>query len=301
MATIAFLLPFITLEYHLYVLSTAFIIAGVSIAWNIMGGFCGQVSFGHAAFFGVGAYVSAILSVDWNLPPILTVPIGTVAALILAGAIGIPCFRLRGAYFALAMLAIAEILRLVCINWVEVTHGPAGVYGIPPFSQVIGTSRRANYFIVLIILMVTVYISYLISKSRYGLAFRSILNDELSAEVSGVNTFKMKMLACIISAALTGLFGAIYAHYMYYIDPQTVFGIKYSLLPIATTLFGGINTVAGPLLGAVSLILLDEYVFRPIFPGLHEFIYGAVLLIVILFMPNGIAGSLKSIWSIKRK
>lgn len=287
-------------EYAVYVVNIAFLFACLTLAWNILA-YCGQISFGHAAYFGIGAYTSAILSMRFEINPWVTIFIGGITAMTFSTLIGFTCFRLRGPYFSLVTLAFAEILKIITLNLVNLTNGPLGLLGIPSFPTItvagitidFYTNRAANYYILMPSLLIAIYIMYRILSTRIGFAFSAIRENEDAAEILGVDTFKYKLLALLLSAFFTGLIGAIYAHIIHYIEPHFVFSLYFSAIPLVMSTFGGMLTLIGPVFGALTLYLTNELIFQPLFPTAHEIFYGITILLVILFMPRGILSWIK--------
>lgn len=284
--------------YYLQVFINAFFLASLALAWNLLGGHCGQISFGHAAFFGAGAYVSSLLAMRLGWSPFLTLVVAGLGGLALAPVVGIPCFRLRGPYFALAMLAYAEILRLLVVNLKSLTQGPVGLLSIPslPTVSVLGwkldfyADKAPNYYLLLLLVLGQVLVTYLVTSSNLGLALSAIANDEDAASAVGVDALKYKMVALSISGFFTALTGGLYAHYFRFLEPDQAFDVSWSILPIVASLFGGLHSVAGPAVGGVIIWLLDEFLFRGFLTRGHRLIFGALLILVIIFMPQGILG-----------
>jgi branched-chain amino acid transport system permease protein len=272
---------------HMLILSMLWIVLGV--AWNLLGGFTGQVSYGHAAFFGTGAYTTALLIKNgqaavhswWGIL------LGGLAAALLSMAIGWICFRLRGPYFSLSALALSEVLRLVALNWKDVTNGAEGILFLPAFND-----KRAYYYIVFVIAALTIFTIHRVMKSKLGFYFLAIREDQDAAESLGINTTKFKMLSLAISAFFTGVAGAFYMNYMGFIDPGIVFDLsKISIMMILVTMLGGAATLWGPALGAVIYILVSE-IFRVYVGSGHLVFFGMLIIVIILFFPNGIVGSI---------
>ncbi|HEY7914107.1 MAG TPA: branched-chain amino acid ABC transporter permease [Blastocatellia bacterium] len=275
-------------DKHILILILLYVTLGS--AWNILGGFTGQLSIGHAAFFGIGAYTAAIIARATTLSPWLALLLGPIIALPLALLIGKICFRLRGPYFTLATIAVGEVVRLVALNWRDFTGGAVGVV-IPP-SVFSGTDKLPYYFIILAIAVMTVSLCYYISRGRLGYFFMAIREDQETAEAIGIDTTKYKLVALGISATLTAMGGAFYANYFLFVDPTVVLPLALSVEIVLMAIIGGIGTVAGPVLGAVLLKLSSE-VFRNVFEQANLLIYGALLIVVILFIPDGLIGGLR--------
>jgi branched-chain amino acid transport system permease protein len=275
-------------DKHILILILLYVTLGS--AWNILGGFTGQLSIGHAAFFGIGAYTAAIIARATSLSPWLALLLGPVIALPLALLIGKICFRLRGPYFTLATIAVGEVVRLVALNWRDFTGGAVGVVIRP--SVFSGTDKIPYYFIILAIATMTVLLCYHISRGRLGYFFMAIREDQETAEAIGIDTTKYKLVALGFSATLTAMAGAFYANYFLFVDPTVVLPLALSVEIVLMAIIGGIGTVAGPVLGAVLLKLSSE-VFRNVFEQANLLIYGALLIVVILFIPDGLIGGLR--------
>jgi branched-chain amino acid transport system permease protein len=288
-AGILFPLLFASNAYLLNVATIVLIFAITGSSWNLLGGYAGQPSFGHAAFFGVGAYTFAVLFPNggpWTLPGFL---IAGIAASIVALPIGMLIFRLRGPYFALSMLAFAEILRLVAQNWTSVTMGASGFLLSPTLD-----SKLAHYYLALGALAVLLAITAYMAVSRPGFYFLAIREDQDVAGALGVNIVAYKMLALTISAFFTGLAGAIYANYFAYIEPNVVFSVvEVSLATYLIAVLGGMGTILGPLIGSIVLASVGE-VLR-VYTGTGNILfYGILIVVVVLFMPDGVMGMLQS-------
>ncbi len=275
-------------DRHILILVLLYVTLGS--AWNILGGFTGQLSVGHAAFFGIGAYTAAIIASGTALSPWLGLLLGPIIALPVALLIGKICFRLRGPYFTLATIAVGEVVRLVALNWRDLTGGAVGVVIRP--SVFSGTDKIPYYFIILAIAAMTVSLCYYISRGRLGYFFMAIREDQETAEAIGIDTTKYKLVALGISATLTAMAGAFYANYFLFVDPTVVLPLALSVEIVLMAIIGGIGTVAGPVLGAVLLKLSSE-VFRNVFEQANLLIYGALLIVVILFVPDGLIGGLR--------
>ncbi|HKI98145.1 MAG TPA: branched-chain amino acid ABC transporter permease [bacterium] len=271
-------------------------------AWNILGGYAGQFSFGHAAFFGIGAYTSTLLYLHLGVSPWLGMLAAGVAGMAFGLVSGFLSFRygLRGPYFALVMLAFAEMLRIVAENWGAV-GGSVGVLvpllGSAPL-QFQFASKRSFYYIILALLAGATLLVWRIGRSRLGYYLLAIRENEEAAEALGVNAFRYKMAAMAISAFLTAMGGTFYAQYLLYIDPEITFGTTVSIEILLRPVIGGAGTVFGPILGSLVLTPFSEIaksLFRG-FIGVHLMIFGAILVAVIIFLPQGIMGLLDSLW-----
>ncbi|HZM89491.1 MAG TPA: branched-chain amino acid ABC transporter permease [Blastocatellia bacterium] len=286
--------PFIfQTRYSQHVLILVLLYVALGSAWNILGGFAGQLSVGHAAFFGIGAYTAAVLASKTSLSPWWAIIAGPLFVLPIALAVGWICFRLRGPYFTLSTIAIGEMVRLVALNWSELTGGAVGVVIRP--SVFSGTSKIPYYYIVLVIAVLTVALCQRISRRKLGYYLMAIREDQETAESIGIDTTKYKLVALAISASLTAIGGAFYANYFLFVDPTIVLPLALSVEIVLMSIIGGLGTVAGPVLGAVLLKLSSE-VFRNEFAQANLLIYGALLVVVILFMPGGLMGGFRRLF-----
>jgi len=273
--------------------------AYLGVAWNILGGYAGQFSFGHAAFFGLGAYTSTLLHLHYGVSPWIGMLLGGLAGVLLGLLSGFLSFRygLRGPYFALVMLAFAEMLRLSFETWMSKSH-PLGL-PIP----LKGTSLldfqfkdKGRYFsIVLVMLIAATFLCHRLVRSKIGAYWMAIRDNEDAAEALGVNAFAYKLLAMAISASLTAMGGTFYAQYFLTLEVNDVFGVQISVEILLSAIIGGAGTVFGPLVGAVALQLLAEVtrVYIRAFSGFDLMVYGCVLILVIIFLPQGLLAGLR--------
>ncbi len=280
--------------YALYLLTSAFLWASVASAWNLLA-YAGQISFGHAAFFGLGAYAGALSSLA-GLSPWGAILLGGSAGAGGAALIGLASQRLRGAYLALATLAYAEVWRGIVLNWSDLTGGGAGLIGIPPLPVIawlpapLTRGRAAGYYASLGILVALLVLFALILRSRVGLAWGAVREEEERASVLGLRPLPWKLLAFALSGAFTGVGGALYAHVVRVVEPDLVFNRYYSILPLVMATFGGLHTLLGPATAAIGLVLLSELVLHPIDPALNQLGYGLALILVVLYWPGGLMG-----------
>jgi branched-chain amino acid transport system permease protein len=264
-------------------------------AWNVLGGFAGQVSFGHAAFFGIGAYVTIILYLKAGLPPWWGIPLGGLVAALVSLPIGLVCFRLRGPYFSLATLAVAEIVKLVALNWEAVTNGPVGflITELPPVRlfgvAVDWESKLPFYGVVALLALAALASTAWLRTSRLGAYLGAIREDEDAAEAVGIDTVRAKVLTLALSAFLAGMGGGFYAFYFRYVDPDAVLNLALSMEMVFIAMVGGLGTVGGPLVGALFLTTVGESV-RQHFQVGHLIFYGLFMMLAIRFMPEGIWG-----------
>jgi branched-chain amino acid transport system permease protein len=294
-----FAAPFIfPARYSQHVLILVLLYVALGSAWNILGGFAGQLSVGHAAFFGIGAYTAAVLASKTSLSPWWAMIAGPLFVLPIALLVGWICFRLRGPYFTLSTIAIGEMVRLVALNWSDLTGGAVGVVIRP--SVFSGTSKIPYYYVVLVIAVATIAFCQRISRRKLGYYLMAIREDEETAESIGIDATKYKLIALAISASLTAIGGAFYANYFLFVDPTIVLPLSLSVEIVLMSIIGGLGTVAGPVLGAVLLKLSSE-VFRNEFAQANLLIYGALLVIVILFMPGGLMGGFRRLFKFRTR
>jgi branched-chain amino acid transport system permease protein len=291
---VAGMLPFLVRQdyyIHLMILVLMWVIIGS--CWNLIAGYTGQVSFGQAAFFGIGAYTAGLLQAKLEISPWWGMVLGGWTSILLALLIGYLCFRLRGPYFALATLASGEILRLIANNWVDFTEGMVGILIIQTFS-----SKLPYYYIVLGLAALCLMVISLVMNSKLGYYFVSIREDQDAAESLGINTTLYKNVSLLISAFFTGTVGAFYMNYMGFIDPSIVFSLHdISIQAILVGIIGGVATLWGPALGALIMVGIQE-LFRTAFFGLapkwvsqgHAMAFGLLVVLTILFMSNGVVG-----------
>ncbi|MBI3457678.1 MAG: branched-chain amino acid ABC transporter permease [Candidatus Rokubacteria bacterium] len=287
-----------TLPYPRDVLIKIFLYALLAQAWNLVGGYCGQISLGNAVFFGIGAYTSSVLGTWWGISPWLGMLAGMAVAVLVSQAIGFPCFRLRGHYFAIATIAIGEIVQTIMINW-DTLGGARGLsLPIKPETLVNFQFHRAKwpyYYIVLGLFAAVSAVTARVERSRIGYYFRAIREDPEAAQSLGVPLTRYKLLAIAFSAAFTAAGGAFYAQYVLFIDPESVFPLSLSILICLVAVLGGVGTLWGPFLGAVILIPLSEAT-RVYLGGTGKamdlMIYGGLIVLVAVFQPAGLAGLL---------
>jgi len=273
---------------HIFILVIMWSVIGM--AWNLLGGYCGQVSFGHAAFFGLGAYTSGIIyqklgiSAWWGLP--LSAIVTSIGALV----IGYICLRLRGPFFALATLAMGVILRVTAENLNWLTEGDLGIM----IRQRSWVDKTWYFYIILLIAAGTYLIVKWIVGSKLGYYFVAIREDQDAAESLGINTTLYKTVALCVSAVLTGLAGAFYTSYMGYIDPKVVFALHdISIVAIMVVMVGGVATFGGPIVGAFIMVMLAEVIRSiPKLGAAHHTLFGILLIVIIIYVPNGIVGDL---------
>jgi len=281
---------------HLVIIIFMWVIIGSS--WNLLAGYTGQVSFGHAIFFGVGAYTAGIFATKLGISAWWGMVFGGFFSMLVGLFVGWVCFRLRGPYFALATLAGGEIIRLIATNWESLTDGMVGILIIQTFK-----SKLPYYYIAFVLALACIYAIQLIMKSKWGYYFVSIREDEDAAASMGINTTLYKNISLLVSSFFTGMAGAFYMNYMAFIDPEVVFSLHFiSIMAILVGIVGGVATIWGPAVGAFVMVGLQE-TFRSSFFGLapkwvsqaHALVFGLLVIFVIMFLANGIVGDWEKI------
>jgi branched-chain amino acid transport system permease protein len=271
----------------------------LAAAWNLVGGFAGQISLGHTAFFGIGAYTSTLLWLNFGISPWLGMLAGAGLAILVAVGIGAPCFRLRSHFFALATIAFAEVLHLLASYWRGLTQGGVGllISFKPGIGNLMFRSKIPYAYVALGLMLLIILVSYIIRNSRFGFYLVSLREDQDAAESLGVKTARCKLIALIISVFFTAVSGTFYAQYLLFIDPDTVFSLPFSIELALLSIIGGLGTVIGPILGAFVLIPLDVLLrgwLGGISAGLNFIVYGVVLVVAVIYFPRGIAGWLRA-------
>ena len=282
-------------SYVMSLIIASLIIGGIALSWALLGNLGGMVSFGHAAFFGVGAYTSAVMTMQYDVPVFLGLVLGGVGA-VLSAVLMLPVLRLRGPYFALAILAYAHIFRIVATEWTSVTNGAGGIASIPSLPTVFGyafSSRTGNYLVILTMVLLFAWIYDIIRRSPHGLALRAMHDSEDATRVVGVNNTLLKGLMLIVSAFMCGAVGAFNAHYINFLEPDYAFSALWVTIPIVAAIFGGYRTITGPLIGAVVVYLVDQLFIKNIMPTGHQMILGVVLVVMIIASPDGLLGLIR--------
>jgi branched-chain amino acid transport system permease protein len=295
---LAVLLPILVgpREYFLYLGIMGLLLSLLAQSWGLLAQ-TGLISFGHAAFFGLGAYGSALLSLRLELSPwialvaaaLLTAGFGLIAA----AAVG----DLGGPYFSLATLALAEILRVVALHWTDLTEGAWGLIGIPGLPPVpmrgleaLTGARATDYYAALLMLAALCGLCAWIRRAPLGLAFEALRQGEERAAALGVDARRVKRIALAASGLFAGGAGALHAHTFHWVDPASAFSLHLSVMPLVMAMFGGSAYLLGPSLGALVLYLGNELVFQRLAPGGHLWVYGGAVMLVILALPNGLLG-----------
>jgi branched-chain amino acid transport system permease protein len=276
------LLPVFTQDpYLLRILILTSIFAIFAASWDLLSGFTGQMNFGHALFFGVGAYTAALLNLHAHLPPWGSIPLGALGAVLAGLIIGIPCLRLRGTYLALTTLAFPIILMGIIFALPSITGGELGITGLERLAR----SRITNYYISVVLMLVLCTIMWKITDSNTGIIFHAIREDELAVRSSGINTTRYKLLAFCLSGFFAGIAGGLYAHFMRIAGPSTL-EVSMSFQVVIWAVFGGIVTIYGPI-GAVFILypLLEFFRF---WPEYRTLMFAIVILLILLYMPEGL-------------
>ena len=276
-------------------LAFTILFAAMAQAWNIVGGLANQISLGHAAFFGIGAYTSTILLVQLGVSPWIGLLAGGALGALTALFIAIPTMRLRGHYFALATLAFGEVMRVIANVWSSLTGGPVGIsvpFMPPSFAMLSFKTTLPQVYMQLAALVIVTAIFELIRRGPTGYRLRAIKENQDAAEVIGVNTTKVKLEAAVISGGLMAMLGTLYAQVAVFFDPDTVFGVASISVRVALiAIIGGVGTAAGPILGAMFIVPLEElanHFLSGQTAGLSQFAYGVILIAVILLRPRGL-------------
>ncbi len=277
-------------NYVMSILVAALTIAGVALAWALLGNLGGMVSFGHAAFFGVGSYISAIMTMKLGVPIFAAMLMGGVGAMVASVAV-LPALRLSGPYFALAVLAYAHIFKILATEFTSITGGAGGLLGIPVLPTVLGynfSSKMGGYLVIITIVLLFAFVYARIRGSYHGLALRAMHDSEDATRVVGVHSTLLKALMLFLSAFMTGVVGAFNAHYINFLEPDYAFHSGWTMLPVVASIFGGYRTLTGPLVGAVVVYTVDQLVFKSLIPSGHQIILGVLLGVMILFAPDGL-------------
>ncbi|MGB9617230.1 MAG: branched-chain amino acid ABC transporter permease [Desulfomonilaceae bacterium] len=310
------ILPFVVKHpYYQHLMILVLMWIAIGSGWNLISGYTGQVLFGAACFFGIGAYTAALLAHKLDISAWWGLPLGALVSVLLAFPFGWICFRLRGPYFALATLALNEILRNLATVWESLTEGMVGILIMQTF-----VSKIPYYFVALALAVGSLVLVHFVMQSRWGYYFVSIREDQDAAESMGINTLFFKMLSLCLSSLLIGLAGALYTVYMGFIDPKVVFSLHdISIMAILVGIVGGVGTVYGPAVGAFIMVAVQE-IFRTAGFGLlpylgkttgwpfvatvtkyvseaHVLSFGVLVILVILYLPNGIVGD----WNVVKK
>lgn len=276
-------LPLLTRDVYLLRIATlTCIFALYAASWDLLAGFAGQMSFGHAMFFGVGAYAAALLNLTAGLPPGLSIPGGALAAVVAGLVLGVPGLRLRGPYFTLASLAFPVILTGLIFYFPDFTGGELGLLGVAR----LGSSRVVEYYLVLALMLALALGLWKVATSHTGVILHAIREDEIAVRASGINTTRYKLLAFCLSGLCAGVAGGLYAHFMRVVGPSTLEPLL-SLQLIVWAIFGGMTTIYGPIIGVFILYPLMEYLRA--LPEYRMLLFAAIVVVALRFMPEGVS------------
>ena len=287
------LYPLVASGYGIRFMLQLFMWVALAQSWNLISGLTGYVSFGHVAFFGTGAYATAILVTTHGWHWAGAAVGGGVAAALLALLIGYPCLRLKGPYFAISMLGLNEVMRVLVSYFEGLTGGGLGLSLPTLYASV------AIYYAMGLAALAATGAAHLIITSRFGLRLMTIREDEVAAEAMGIDTARYKLYAFLLSAFVPGVAGGLFARDLGYIEPVAVFPLAFTITMIVMALFGGKGTVWGPVLGAAALFVFQELVWAR-FLYLHQILFGAIIILVVLFVPRGILGVLQQRYRLPR-
>ncbi|HET6489781.1 MAG TPA: branched-chain amino acid ABC transporter permease [Syntrophales bacterium] len=297
---LAFPLAF-TDTFPIHVMILVYMFGVLGMGWNIMGGYAGMFSFGQAAFFGIGAYTSTFLLMNFGVNPWIGLVAGGITAALVAAAIGYPCSNLRGHYFAIASIAFAEIVRVVFNNWKLV--GAAEGLSLPMLDEsfanfMFHSSKLPYYYIILAFLLIAIATCYFVATSKMGYYFRAIKESHEVAEVLGVNVVRYRLIAIMLAGFLSAMAGTFYAQYVLYIDPESVMLLPISVQVVLISMLGGAGAVIGPVIGAAVLIPIAEYTRITLGhqgTGVDMLIYGFLIMLISMYQPAGVWGLLSNI------
>jgi branched-chain amino acid transport system permease protein len=287
------------LDYFYYAGYTILQFIVLATAWNILGGYCGYVNFGSAAFFALGAYSSVFMHKLYPLPVPVLIVIGAVVSGVVGFGMGYLTLRLRGAFFAIATLALAVVLQTLVVNW-DFVGGSRGAYIIRPETLEFA-GFEINYIEYLFVLMLILAVLALatartIERSQLGFGFATIRDDEMAAEASGVPTLRLKLIATTLSGAFMGMAGAPFPYYIGYLQPSSTFGLEYAVNSIAMPMIGGTTSWIGPLVGTILLGSLQQIATVTISSAVNLLIVGILLVAFVIIAPNGLVGLVQEHW-----
>ncbi|HXI21122.1 MAG TPA: branched-chain amino acid ABC transporter permease [Gemmatimonadales bacterium] len=273
---------FLNLYLRSFVMFTMMYVV-LALSWNIISGFTGYTSFGHVIFYGIGAYACAILVADHGWPWLPTLLVAAAVSALVGLGLGYPVLRLKGPYFAIAMLGAAEGMRVIATVWDGLTHGGLGI-SFPSTENSVAT-----YQAMLGLMVVTILVAYVVGHSRFGIRLNAIREDEVAAEALGINATAYKLAAFTLSAVFPAVAGGIQAYKVLYIDPPSVFFVQITIAMALMSMLGGKGSVIGPIVGAVLLYTAEELTWVN-FPHAHLIAYGLFIVLVARFMPRGLLG-----------
>ena len=284
------------------ILTMTFLLGALSLSWNILGGYGGQFSLGHAGFLGIGAYTSTLLLIHFQMNPWVGMLLGGGLAALVGGLIFYPCFRLKGIFFCLATLAFQEVVKISAVHFRGLTGGAMGI-SIPfkaGLANMMFQGKTGTMLISLTFMIIIALVTLAIERSRFGYKLVALREDEDATETLGISTSRCKLIATMISAFFAGCLGTFYAHYSSFVDPHSVFDMMLSVEFVIFAILGGVGTVLGPILGAVLLVVSEEFTRLYMggkMIGMDLMIYGIILMTVIRFEPQGIYAPLRKFFT----
>jgi branched-chain amino acid transport system permease protein len=286
----ALVAAFVGNSYFQLIMTVVLVWAVMGLAWNLLSGYSGLVSFGHAAFFGLGAYFVVLAQIEWQMSPWLGIPLAGVLGGIAGVVVGVPTFRLRGHYFALAMLAYPLALLYV-FEWLGYQEVAVPMMREAPATYLQFADGRIYIFLALALTLGAMVLTRVLERSRYGMALLAIKQDETAAEASGIDTLVWKLRAITLSGALAASIGGFYAVVQLVVTPLSVFGMLVSAQALIVAMFGGVGTVWGPIIGALTLVPLSAFLdaqLAEVLPGIQGVVYGVAIIVVVLLAPEGV-------------
>lgn len=291
-------------RYFMHILVMAGIFTIMTLSWNLLAGYTGQLNLGHAAFFGIGAYTSALVAIELGISPWLGLLAGGLLSAFFGLLLGFPALRLSGPYLAITTIGFAEILRMVAVNWVDLTRGSLGLSGVPLLTPIqLGDFQfkfyyeRDYYYVVLAAAVLTLFCIRRLIRSEFGVSLQALRDDEIGARSIGINISAYKLAVFTVSAFFAGLAGALYAHFVRLVSPEMM-ALHTTFDTLTMVMVGGLGTIAGPILGAVMLTFLSEglrYLEDFMKMDIRLVVYGFMLILTILFMRGGLVGLLQSV------
>ncbi len=287
---------FLKSSYSLLILNVIGLNTLIVIGINLLVGYAGQISLGHAAFYGIGAYSSAILTTMYNVNPWLAILIAAIITAIVAFLIGKPSLKLKGHYLVMATLGFNIIISVILVQWEDFTGGPSGIPGIP-YLEIGGFSFDSDkkiFFLIWFFVIIALILAYNLVNSRVGRALKSLHSSEIAAESLGIDVPMYKVKIFVLSAVLASIAGSLYAHYVTFISPKS-FDIIFSIKIVIMSIFGGMSTIFGALIGSASLTLLGELL--TVVEDYSTIVLGLILVLTLMFLPEGIVGFFKKLKS----
>jgi len=301
-AAYGLLAAFVENSYYQLVMAVVLVWAVMGLAWNLLSGYSGLISFGHAAFFGLGAYFVVLAQIGWGLSPWLGIPLAGVLGGLAGLIVGVPTFRLRGHYFALAMLAYPLALLYV-FEWLGYQEATVPMMREAPAAYMQFADGRLYVFLGLAFTVAAMVLTRALERSRYGLSLLAIKQDETAAEAAGVDTLAWKLRAIMLSGAVAGAIGGFYAVVQLVVTPLSVFGVLVSAQALVIAMFGGVGTVWGPVIGALTLVPLSAFLdaeLAAILPGVQGVVYGVAIIAVVILAPEGVFWKAKDLLERRR-